>query len=135
MKRNNSFQNNSAWKGGRTLASNGYIKIKVGSDHHLAHANGYAYEHRLVAEQMLGRRLGKREKVHHRNKIKTDNRPRNLKVFDRQKSHMEAHHPLSIRRKLDEINPSIVCACGCRSRLLKYDKSGRPRLFIHGHNK
>lgn len=28
----------------------------------------------------------------------------------------------------------IKCACGCNKLLEKYDKSGRPRRFINGHN-
>lgn len=48
---------NPNWKGGRSIASNGYVLIKVGTGHHLADVRGYAYEHRLVAERKLGRRL------------------------------------------------------------------------------
>jgi hypothetical protein len=29
----------------------------------------------------------------------------------------------------------IVCACGCKLTLYKYDDRGRERRFIHGHNK
>lgn len=34
---------NPNWKGGRTIASNGYVLIKVGKEHHLADVRGYAY--------------------------------------------------------------------------------------------
>lgn len=44
------------WQGG-TTTDQGYMLIYVGKHHHLADVRGYAYEHRLVAEQMLGRRL------------------------------------------------------------------------------
>jgi hypothetical protein len=33
-----------------------------------------------------------------------------------------------------EPNPIVVCACGCGSRLRKFDKGGRPREFVSGHN-
>ena len=62
------------------LTSEGYVALAVPPDHHLRQAHGYAYEHQLVAEQMLGRRLAKGEVVHHRNGIRTDNRPENLEV-------------------------------------------------------
>lgn len=42
---------------------------------------GYVYEHRLVAERMLGRSIRKDEHVHHRNEDPSDNRPANLQVL------------------------------------------------------
>lgn len=59
----------------------GYVLIFVGKDHHLADVRGYAYEHRLVAETMLGRRLLPEEIVHHRDENKGNNDQRNLQVF------------------------------------------------------
>lgn len=71
---------NARWRGGKMLTSQGYVALAVPPDHHLRQAHGYAYEHQLVAEQMLGRRLAEEEIVHHRNGIRTDNRPENLEV-------------------------------------------------------
>ena len=68
------------WNGGRWTHIDGYIGIAVPEGHHLRQAHGYAYEHHLVAEKMLGRRLRKGEVVHHRNGNTADNRPENLEV-------------------------------------------------------
>ena len=50
-----------------------------------------AWEHIRVAEQKLGRKLGKYEKVHHINGDTTDNRPDNLMVLRTEKDHRLIH--------------------------------------------
>lgn len=64
------------FKKGRTFR-NGYIMI-LDREHPFCVKRGYIAEHRLVMEKYLGRHLKKNEIVHHKNKIKTDNRIGNL---------------------------------------------------------
>jgi hypothetical protein len=72
------------WAGGRHLMHNGYIRITVGVKQRV-------YEHRWVMEQHLGRRLARREQVHHLNGDKTDNRIENLELIDIAE-HTRIHH-------------------------------------------
>ncbi len=124
---------NPNWKGGRTIASNGYVLLKKPS-HRLADTRGYVYEHRLVAEETLGRVLNSGEVVHHRDGNKTNNDPANLEVFSDIASHRRHHRKRQDLRPTDSPNPVISCSCGCAKTFLKYDKSNRPRRFISGHN-
>jgi hypothetical protein len=67
------------WKGGKYKECNGYVQIWMPSHPH-ADKRGYIREHRLVMEKVLGRYLESREIVHHKNGLKGDNRPENLRL-------------------------------------------------------
>ena len=58
---------------GRRRTGRGYIQVE--------HHGRFSYEHRLVAERVLGRRLEDYEVVHHINGRRDDNRPQNLCVM------------------------------------------------------
>lgn len=64
----------------RLINSAGYVQLYM-PGHPLADKNGYVYEHRYVAESMLGRDLLPTEVVHHRDGNKQNNLPHNLEVM------------------------------------------------------
>ncbi|MDR4483879.1 MAG: HNH endonuclease [Nitrospirales bacterium] len=135
MSKHQTKEKNGMWKGGRSIASNGYVLIRVGKDHHLADCRGYAYEHRLVAEEKLGRRLRPGEQVHHIDGNTQHNSPSNIEVVDSHATHRERDGKRNFRRRiLGQKNPVTFCACGCGESFNRFDNSGRPRRFVSGHN-
>ena len=54
----------------RSLTADGYVRV-----------NGNVLEHRVVMQQMLGRKLHRHENVHHKNGNRADNRPENLELW------------------------------------------------------
>ena len=72
----------------KVFDSNGYILVKKHSHPFRNHQN-YVFEHRLKMEKKIGRYLKKDEVVHHINRIRGDNRLRNLKLFENNKVHLK----------------------------------------------
>lgn len=126
---------NGNWKGGRIVDPRGYVLVRVGKGHHLADVRGYAYEHRVLAERKLGRRLRRGEQVHHEDEKKSNNDPDNLETKKSRAEHAVAHRKPGCNRRLpDEPNPDINCECGCGESFPKFDQHKRPRRFVSGHN-
>jgi hypothetical protein len=129
-------EKNPNWRGGRSLASNGYVLVRVGRSHHLSDVRGYAYEHRIVAEKKIGRRLLPYEQVHHVDHDKANNDPSNLEVTEDVAHHRLEHRTGDVERLQmpDEPNRMILCGCGCGEEFSMFDDGGRPRRFRPGHN-
>jgi hypothetical protein len=122
------------YKGG-SIASNGYKIIYVGKKHHLSDVRGYAYEHRIIAEKKIKRRLLPNEQVHHLDENKLNNNAENLEVVKSIKHHRFLHRIGNNKLKMpDEENILIKCICGCGLEFFKFDDSGREREYISGHN-
>ena len=85
-----------AWKGGRSLMNNGYVRVWA-PEHPMANNDGYALEHRMVLWD-VGTVIPSGFHVHHRNGNRTDNRVENLEVASNshhRKGHMAPGNPVS----------------------------------------
>ena len=121
------------------LSSHGYVRISINSHRR--------YEHRVVAERMLGRPLASHEYVHHRDGDRTNNDPANLEVLS-QRRHMREHYesyrekdgewehrcskcgkwlPLTSFRKTRAGRGTASCCKACASAEYKkwYDRGGK----------
>ena len=78
--------NHNRWKGGKSLMTVGYIRIRINRK--------YVYEHRYIMEQHLKRPLAKTESIHHINGIRTDNRIENLLLIDK-----KAHDQMETKKR------------------------------------
>lgn len=68
---------------------------------------GYILEHRYVMEQEIGRYLTPRERVHHRNGRRNDNRPGNLELWT-----LDHKDPPGVRQA--EVPHCSTCLCSGR---------------------
>lgn len=74
------FRTPTEFGGHKKQRKDGYISVFVPTHKH-ASKDGYVMEHILVMEKYLGRLLKEDEIVHHKNKIRNDNRVENLEVM------------------------------------------------------
>ena len=79
------------WKGGRYVVNHGYVRVTTNS-------RTYRYEHRLIAERVLGRPLPAGAVVHHVDDIGTNNANSNLVVLQSAAEHRQLHRRLRVLR-------------------------------------
>ena len=93
-----SGEKNGHWKGGRFINKNGYILIWN------SNKRKYIFEHRIIMEKHLKRKLTKNDFIHHINHNPSDNRIENLKLFLSNSEHAHYHHPKGSRIGKNLIN-------------------------------
>lgn len=119
----------------RVITEHGYVLIHVGRDHHLADSRGYAYEHRVVMEQKLGRLLQKGEVVHHVDHDTQNNEEDNLELMPSRWHYNAKHRRLpTLRQAPGQENEQILCACGCGETIWRFNKNHIEVRFVSGHN-
>lgn len=64
--------------------------------------DGRTYIHRKIAQELLGRRLGRNEVVHHMDEVKTNHLPSNLLVIERD-THAALHITLKRNPGMDQV--------------------------------
>ena len=80
---------NPNWKGG-VIYERGYRLIFI-PEYNTNTSCSYEYEHRLIMEKHLGRKLKSTEIIHHINGIRDDNRIENLMLFKSNSEHRDFH--------------------------------------------
>ena len=73
------------------IVLNGYVLV-FSPNHPYKNRQNYVFEHRLVMEKHLGRYLTKKERIHHKNGIKSDNRIENLYLCKNNGEHLKQFH-------------------------------------------
>lgn len=85
------------WKGGKIKVPTGYILVWVAENDLYApmrNPSGYILEHRLIIAKQLKRCLKSWEVVHHKNRIKDDNRIENLELLP-----TKTHNMITLQEK------------------------------------
>lgn len=102
------------YRGGCTCVVNGYVWEFL-PEHHLANGWGWVPQHRVVAEDVAGRRLVQSddwdlgEVAHHIDECKTNNRPSNIQVMTK-RAHSEHHWRAHWAREKARLTAEMVAA-------------------------
>ena len=97
------------WKGGRNTVGGGYIQVYIEKDEpfYAMRKGKYILEHRLFMAQHLGRRLHRKELVHHLNGIRDDNRLENLAIVD-SRTHPHITLVKLQRERIKELEQEVI---------------------------
>jgi hypothetical protein len=80
--------------GPSSIIKKGYRKLLI-PFHHRADTYGYVFEHIIIAEQKIERKLLPEEVCHHIDKNKLNNCPENIMIFENNSKHIKFHTLLS----------------------------------------
>lgn len=95
-----------SYRGGHTRTWGGYV-FEFCPGHRLQNAWGWVAQHRMIAEDKLGRELAPGEHVHHKDDCPTNNIPENLEVMSKS-AHQRLHARRSADKQLARLNEEMV---------------------------
>lgn len=99
----NEKENNPHWNGGITTDGRGRVLL-LNRNHHRATHEGYVFEHILIAEQVLGKPIGKEHEIHHVDEIPAHNNNNNLVVCENHAYHLFLHRRARALKACGHVN-------------------------------
>lgn len=115
-------ENNHRWNGGQAIQGGYVYLLKPG--HPFANRDGYVKRSRLVMEKKVKRVLMPQERVHHKNKIKTDDRISNLVLFENESLHQKLGHVGEMASNWKGGKYKLICKrCGSPFNVYNYRKN------------
>ena len=105
-------ENSHAWKGGRIITGQGYIRVMNPGHGRSDKSTGYVFEHIVVAENALGRPLPPGAEIHHVNEVRSDNRNCNLVICENHAYHQLLHRRLHAYQACGD--PAAVQCSHCK---------------------
>ena len=120
---------------GKPIMSGGYVLVVRRGHPRATKIGGYVFEHIVVMESIIGRHVKRNEAVHHKNHIKTDNRPENLELMtvSEHAKHHAQENPFAFVRCWKGRKRSRENRRNISKAKFKWWKENRPTHCKHGH--
>jgi len=109
-----------SWSGGRIITQSGRVMISAPWHPRASSNGGYVFEHILVVESVIGRKLKIKEQVHHLDGNPGNNAKSNLALLEGQSLHNVIHARMRVVKHGGKPSANKIC-CTCRIMKTKQD--------------